>query len=61
MAIEIRRSTPAAAPALLEIYSCYVEQTAAPTVEEFSARIANTLKNYPYLVAEADGKIRGYA
>lgn len=65
--VEIRGATPADAPALLEIYAYYVEQTAVsfetvtPTAEEFAARIANTLKNYPYFVAEIYGKIRGYA
>jgi L-amino acid N-acyltransferase YncA len=55
------------AEALLAIYAPYVEKTAitfeyaAPTVEEFKQRIRNTLKKYPYLVAEKDGKIVGYA
>lgn len=30
-------------------------------MEEFRSRIENTLKAYPYLVAEEDGKIQGYA
>ena len=51
---------------LLEIYSYYVEKTAisfeydVPDIEEFRGRIQNTLKRYPYLVLEDDGKIQGY-
>ena len=52
---------------LLQIYAPYVEQTAitfeydVPTVAEFSKRIKNTKERYPYIVAESDGKIIGYA
>lgn len=53
---------------LLEIYRPYVERTAitfeyeAPSVAEFSERIAHVLKRYPYLVAEgAEGWLLGYA
>lgn len=52
---------------LLNIYEPYVKNTAitfeydVPTVEEFRERIANTLRRYPYLVAEMDGVIVGYA
>ena len=31
-----------------------------PTVGEFSERIGNTLKKYPYFVADADGELVGY-
>ena len=50
---------------LLKIYSYYVENTAitfeydVPSVEEFSDRISNILKKYPYLVLEEEGKILG--
>ena len=53
--------------ALLDIYRYYVEQTAItydyelPTVEKFRDKMVNTLKTYPYLVAEIDGKAVGYA
>jgi len=66
MAITIRTASPEDAPKLLEIYAYYVEHTAItfefeiPTVEEFQRRMEATLKNYPYLVAEADGEIAGY-
>lgn len=52
---------------LLEIYSYYVEKTAVsfeydtPTLPEFQERMKNTMKNYPYLVAEKDGVVSGYA
>lgn len=52
---------------LLEIYRPYVEKTAitfeweVPTLQEFEARIEKTLEGYPYLAAERDGKIVGYA
>ena len=52
---------------LLEIYSYYVENTAitfeydVPSLEEFSKRIENTLKKYPYLVLEENSVIQGYA
>jgi L-amino acid N-acyltransferase YncA len=32
-----------------------------PSVEEISRRIASTLERHPWLVAEADGSIAGYA
>ena len=52
---------------LLEIYKPYVLNTAitfeydVPTLEEFSERIRKITERYPYLVAEIDGKIVGYA
>jgi phosphinothricin acetyltransferase len=65
--IKIREVTPADAPHLLEIYAPYVEETAVsfeydvPTLEEFEGRISRILSKYPYLVAEKDGRIVGYA
>ena len=55
------------ADAILKIYSHYVQTTAisfeydVPSLDEFKGRIAYTLEKYPYLVAEQDGKIIGYA
>lgn len=66
MDIIIREASTEDAEKLLEIYAYYVEHTAItyefkiPTKEEFQKRIAATLKNYPYLVAEVDGDIAGY-
>ena len=63
----IRLATPEDAPALLAIYEPYVRQTAitceyeVPSVEEFAGRIERTLKRYPYLVMELDGRPVGYA
>jgi len=51
----------------VKIYAPYVENTAisfeyeVPSVEEFRGRIENTLKKYPYLVAEIDGKKMGFS
>ena len=65
--ITIRAARPEDAAALLVIYAPYVEKTAitieyeVPSVEEFTQRITSTLARYPYLVAEADGQILGYA
>ena len=67
MQIKIKAATPEDAAELLKIYSYYVTNTAisfeyeVPTLDEFKARIVRTLENYPYLVAELDGKIVGYA
>lgn len=63
----IRIATITDAPAILNIYGYYVSKTAismeydVPSLGEFEKRIENTLENYPYLVAEQDGKIIGYA
>ncbi|MEA5143582.1 MAG: N-acetyltransferase family protein [Oscillibacter sp.] len=65
--ITIRTAAEADAPRLLEIYAPYVRKTAItfeyelPTEEEFAARIRRVLKRYPYLVAENEGQILGYA
>ena len=65
--LTIRMASPADAEALLAIYAPYVQNTAityeydVPSPEEFSARIAKTLKSYPYLVAEHQGEVVGYA
>ena len=62
----IRTATMADVPRLVEIYGYYVENTAIsfeydiPSVEEFGNRVQKTLKNYPYLVVEEDGKVWGF-
>lgn len=64
---EIRTASVNDAEALSGIYRYYVENTAvsyeyiAPDKEEFERRIANTLAKYPYIVAERNGRIAGYA
>lgn len=65
--MKIRLATLNDAPALLKIYTPYVEQTAitfeysVPTLEEFTSRVAGILPKYPYLVAEDNNEILGYA
>ena len=65
--MNIRFATPSDAATLLAIYAPYVENTAitfeyeVPTIEDFANRIEKTLEKYPYLVAEEDGLILGYA
>lgn len=56
--LQISVATKEDAEALLAIYVPYVEKTAitfeyeVPSIEEFRCRIQETLKKYPYLVAE---------
>ena len=63
----IRVATINDAQELLDVYAPYVTNTAisfeydVPSLTEFEARITNILKKYPYLVAEYDGEILGYA
>lgn len=63
----VRTASEEDAQALLNIYAPYVRETAisfeyeVPSLEEFRGRIRRTLENYPYLVAEEDGEIAGYA
>lgn len=63
----IRIATTDDTKELLDIYAPYVTKTAisfeynVPSNEEFEARIADTLKKYPYLVAESGEGILGYA
>ena len=65
--ITIRTATPTDAAAILDIYRYYVENTAisfeitVPTVEQMQKRIQNTLTAFPYLVAETQSQILGYA
>ncbi len=66
--INVRPATIADASEILKIYAPYITGTTitfeydVPTVAEFKDRIATTLENYPYLVAETeDGKIVGFA
>ncbi|MGL5677750.1 MAG: GNAT family N-acetyltransferase [Cellulosilyticaceae bacterium] len=65
--LTIRVATPDDAAQLLAIYAYYVKETAitfeyeVPTLETFQERIQNTLKKYPYIVAESEGALLGYA
>ena len=63
----IRIAAPGDAAAVREIYRPYVEHTAVtydyetPSEQEFAERIEHTLEFYPWLIAEADGAVAGYA
>lgn len=65
--VRIRAVTLEDARQLLDIYTPYVEKTAisfeydVPTLEEFQRRIHRTLQKYPYIAAEKDGELLGYA
>ena len=65
--VTIRLATPQDAVNILKIYAPYVENTAisfeyeVPSEAEFRGRIESTLKRYPYIVAEQEGRIIGYA
>lgn len=65
--VVVRDAVPEDAERLVEIYRPYVETTAitfeydVPTVGEFRGRMERTMEKYPYLVAEMDGYVVGYA
>lgn len=65
--IMIRDAQVADARELLAIYTPYVEHTAVtfeydvPSEEEFRQRIKTVQQKYPWLVAEVDGRVVGYA
>ena len=65
--VRIRTAAPEDTQELLDVYAPYIKNTAitfeyeVPSLEEFRERIRSTLEKYPYLVAEKDGEILGYA
>ncbi len=65
--ITIRLARPEDAPALVDIYSYYILNTAVtyeyevPSVAEFAARISRVLEKYPYLIAQRGDEVLGYA
>lgn len=65
--IKISIASPEDAGELLKIYGPYVQETAVsfeytvPSLDEFRQRISHTLEKYPYLKAEKDGEVIGYA
>ena len=65
--MNIRLAHKSDVASLVVLYAPYVENTAItfecqiPSAEEFTDRIEKTLKKYPYLVAEENGEIFGYA
>ena len=54
-------------PGILNIYQYYIEKTditfecSIPSVEEFTDRVHRIMQRYPFLVAEDDGYMMGYA
>ncbi len=65
--ITVRDATLRDAAGILKIYAPYIENTAitfeyeVPSLPAFEARMAHIMEKYPYIVAVADGVIRGYA
>lgn len=65
--ISIRKATLDDAKSLAEIFAYYVRNTAIsfdydpPSVEEFKNSMERIMADYPYLVAEKDGQVAGYA
>lgn len=65
--ITVRSAEISDAERLVEIYDYYVRNTAitfeyeTPSLDEFKGRMSRTLSRYPYIAAETDGIVRGYA
>jgi phosphinothricin acetyltransferase len=63
----LRLATPSDAAGCLDIYRPFVEtshttfETDVPTVDEFARRIESTLIARPWIVAEENGRVMGYA
>lgn len=66
-AITIRVAEPGDAAEILSVYAPYIRKTAitfeyeVPSVDSFRARMTDTMKRYPWLVACRDGHVVGYA
>ncbi len=64
---KIRLAAEADSTSILEIYAPFIEDTVitfeyeVPTLSEFSKRMANIQKKYPWLVCEVNDSIIGYA
>lgn len=65
--LTLRLATPSDGAACAAIYRPYVERTGItfelvpPTADELASRIERVLARTPWLVAEVDGVVRGYA
>ena len=65
--VTVRMATAEDAAAALAMYRPYVEKTAitfeyaVPSEAEFRKRMVDVLEKYPYIVAEKEGCILGYA
>ena len=64
---KIRFATEKDAEEILKIYAPYIEKTAitfeyeVPSLSEFSGRISEIQKKYPWIVYEEEDEILGYA
>lgn len=67
MSYLLRAATLSDAEAILRIYSYYCDSTVitfeleTPGLEEFRTRMKTVMAKYPYLVAEKNGEVVGYA
>ncbi|MGE5335718.1 MAG: arsinothricin resistance N-acetyltransferase ArsN1 family B [Nitrososphaerota archaeon] len=67
MSMTIRMARPDDAPAITAIYAPFVSDTPTsfelipPTEDEMARRLAKTLAQFPWLVADAAGAVAGYA
>ncbi len=65
--LRLRVATPADGAAIADVYAPYVSEGAVsfeltpPDSSEMRARVMRTLPQFPWLVAEEDGVVRGYA
>ena len=65
--MKIRIATTADADAVLEIYAPVVRDTVisfeltVPSISEMEQRITRTLDRFPWLIAEVNGRVAGYA
>lgn len=62
----IRVATREDSSAILEVYAPYIPtpitfEEVLPTQDEFQTRVDNVQKMYPFIVAEIDGEVVGYA
>ncbi len=65
--LTIRDASLQDAGRLLQIFEHYIKNTAIafeyepPSLDEFTERMRQIMRRYPYLVIEEDGEIKGYA
>jgi len=65
--MNIRKAQPSDTQAILDIYTPFIKdspatfETEIPSLPDFQARIDQIQLNMPWIIAEVDGKIIGYA
>jgi phosphinothricin acetyltransferase len=63
----IRAVSPADVEQMLDIYAPFITENAVsfeirvPSVDEFTLRVANYTRTHPWLIAEMNGRVIGYA